>query len=58
MLSEEEFRRLLKNCSFEVNYLVWGGDQPIISSKTFARPVPTYLFYISMVIVRFCCTKE
>jgi hypothetical protein len=26
---QERFCSHLKNCSFEVNYLVWGGDQPI-----------------------------
>jgi hypothetical protein len=37
--------RPLKNRSFEVNYLVEGGDQPIFLQCNFAGPVPTYFFY-------------
>jgi hypothetical protein len=35
--SEERFCRSLKNSSFEMNYLVYGGDQPIIYKVCFSQ---------------------
>jgi hypothetical protein len=34
--------RPLKNCSFGLNYLVWGGDQPIFYKVFFVRTLQTY----------------
>jgi hypothetical protein len=35
--SEERFCRPQKNCSFEANYLVWDGDQPIFYKVFFPQ---------------------
>jgi hypothetical protein len=56
--SEERFCRPLKKCSFEVNYLVLGGDQQIFYKVFSPKNICRTRGIILVIVLRFLWGKE